>query len=210
MRRFGLLLVVGLAGCVSAPLTLAEDPMERAATCGAVRTLELREGKAGGGPVSFQGATEILHFAALHAAEDVVQLRPERIDGVRERAEALLPDLRGQNWPSLVEPCNAAFPETHKNPAPLPGDAFEAGMTCYALGDALGRALPVEFANERRDLSEMADRALAAAQPVLRERARGEDQEAARIASGYAARAIKAGRLTTLAGQCRRRFPAAG
>lgn len=200
-------LLLPLASCVSAPLMLAEDPLERAATCSAVRLLELGAGKAGDEPLSFAGWTEVVHFAALYAAEDAVLFQVERIGQVTERAEALRSELEGQNWESLVEPCNAAVPETQKDASPLPADAFEAGMTCHALGDFLARTGATDHPEESRKLAAIANKALAAAQPVLIDRARGDASEAERIASGYAARAFRAGRPTSLIAQCRRRFP---
>jgi hypothetical protein len=203
-------LVLASGACTSAPLQLPDDPLERAAACTAARTLELREGKQGDGPVTFAGATEIIHFAMLYAAEDAVEVDPRRLDAVKARSERAVAELAGQNWASLVEPCNASYPETQKDPASLPGDPFEAGMTCYALGDFLARSVQASFPDEQRALAGMAERALTAAQPALRERARDDNAEAQRIANGYAARAFKAGRPTLLLGQCRRRFPSRG
>jgi hypothetical protein len=208
MRRAAVgMLALGLSACASAPLMLPEDPLEKAAACTAVRTLELRAGKAQEGPVTFAGFTEILHFAMIHAAEDAVAVDRARLDAVRRRAGERITELEDQNWASLVEPCNQAFPETQKDAPALAADSFEAGMSCYALADFLAGAAAAEFPDEQRSLVGIAERALAAAQPVLRQRAR-DDEEARRIAEGYAARAFKAGRPTSLIGQCRRRFPA--
>ena len=202
-------LAISVGACASAPLELPEESLERAATCTAVRTLELRAGKAEEGPLSFAGFTEIVHFGMMHASEDAVRVDLERLAAVQRRAEDEVRSLDGENWLSLVEACNAAFPETQKDPAPLLSDAFEAGMTCYAFGDFLARASAANFPHEQRSLAAMAERALAAAQPVLRQRARDE-ADARRISEGYAARAFNAGRPTSLVGQCQRRFPSPG
>ena len=205
MVAAALVLAAGLAGCAGAPLDLPDDPVARAATCSAVRTLELRSGRTDERPVSFAGSTEILHFAMIYAAEEAVEADQRRLTAVSARVPDVLRDLDGKNWASLVEPCNAAYPETQRNAAALPGDPFEAGMTCFALTDFLSRSA-ADHPAEQRSLAGLAERALSAAQPELRNRAHDND-EAHRIATGYAARAFKAGRPSSLIAQCRRRFP---
>lgn len=201
--RLALVLALGLAGCVRAELALPEDALSRAATCSAVRALELRQG--GGGAASFDGFTEILHFAMIAAAEDDVQVDLRRLMSVSNRAPAIMDEIRDKAWPSLVEPCNAAFPQTQRNPPPLPPDPYEAGMTCFALADFL-RLTGVGYPDDQRWLAALTGPSLAAAQPILRQRA-SDDAEAQRIVSGYAARTFKAGRPAVTLAQCRRRFP---
>jgi hypothetical protein len=201
-----LALVAG--GCAQGPIDLPDDPLTRATACTGVRALELREGMSGDGRVSFAGFTEILHFAMLSSLGDGTEVNLRRLISVSHRAPIMMEELRGKNWRSLVEPCNAAFPETQRPAPPLPGEAFEAGMTCFGLADFLARTSP-DYPNEQRRLTALADRALAAAAPVLRQRA-GDEQEASRISAGYTARSFKAGTPASLIEQCMRRFPAPG
>lgn len=207
MRRAALLALLAGA-CTSPSPALPEEGAARAASCTAVRALELGEGKSGEGPVSFAGFTEILHFAMLHAAQDSVAVDLGRLMTVSQRAPAVMQELDGEDWRALIEPCNAAYPETQRPAAPLPGDAYEAGMTCFAIADFMAKTA-FEYPEQRRSLSWLADRALAAAQPELRRRAR-DDEEARRLVAGYAARAFRAGRPASLLQQCARRFPPAG
>jgi hypothetical protein len=206
--RLATALVLAAAACAPPSIALPDEPAARAATCAAVRALELREGKAADGPVSFTGFTEILHFGMIAAAEDHRQVDLNQLMAVSQRAPAHMDALAGGEWRTLVEPCNAAFPETQKSAGALPNGDYEAGMTCFALTDFLVRTA-FEYPEERRRLAGIADRALHAAQPVLRQRARDND-EAQGIAAGYTARAFRAGRPDTLIAQCARRFPEAG
>ena len=195
-----------VSGCTQPAGELPREPVERAVACTAVRALELSAGKSGAGPVSFEGFTEILHFAMLTAAEDGVQVDLNRAFAVSQRAPAAMERLEDE-WRPLVEPCNAAFPETQKAASPLPPDAYEAGLTCFGLAEFIARTA-TDYAAERRELAALGDLALTAAQPTLRERAR-DNADAERLAAGYTARGFKSGRPASLLDQCRRRFPAA-
>lgn|GEM_PF-5682758 len=197
---------LALAGCSAPAGQLPEDALERATACTAVRALELGEGKSDGGPVSFAGFTETLHFAMLTAAEDGMHVDLNRLLAVSQRAPGAMDELRGEDWRRLVEPCNAAYPETQRPAAALPPDPYEAGLTCFGMAEFMVKTA-LDYPAERRELAGLADRALQAAQPVLRERAKN-NADAQRIAAGYAARAFKAGRPASLIEQCRRRFPA--
>ena len=134
MRR-ALFLALALAGCNRAPLALPDDPLARATTCTAVRALELGSGRTKVGNISFEGFTEILHFAMLHSAQDAVEVDLARLIAVSRGAPVARAEIDGANWASLVEPCNAAFPETQQAAALLLPDPYEAGMTCFALAD---------------------------------------------------------------------------
>jgi hypothetical protein len=195
------------SACTPPAGQLPDDPLDRATACTAVRALELSAGKAQGGPVSFEGFTEIMHFAMLAGAEDGVQVDLHRLFTVSQRAPAAMAELDADEWPQLVEPCNAAFPETQRPAEPLPPDPYEAGLTCFGLSEFFARTAS-DYPAERRELAELAGRALQAAQPTLRERA-GNNAEAQRLAGGYTARGFKSGRAASLLAQCRRRFAAA-
>jgi hypothetical protein len=186
---------------------LADDPLARATTCTAVRALELRGGSADERPVSFAGFTEILHFGMLWAAQDGVQVDVQRLITVSHRAPTVMQELSGENWRSLVEPCNAAFPETQRPAPTLTNDAYEAGMFCFGISQFMSQTA-ADFPDEQRRFAGLADRALDTARPVLRERARDE-QDAARLSASYTARAFRAGTPASLLEQCARRFPEA-
>lgn len=204
-RAAALAIALAVAACAPAAVQLPDEPLARATTCAAVRELELSAGRANGGEVSFAGFTEILHFAMLAAAEDGVQVDLRRLFTVQQRAPAAVQTL-DEDWASLVEPCNSAYPETQRPAPPLPRDPYEAGLTCFGMADTVARTA-TRYPAEQSGYAALAERALQAAQPVLRQRARDND-DALRIAAGYTARAFKAGRPASLLDQCMRRFPA--
>ena len=209
MTRIGAsfaLIACALAGCAPQELALSDDPLMRATTCTAVRALELRGGSGQERPVSFAGFLEILHFGMLSAAEDGVQVDVRRLITVSHQAPVLMQELSEKNWRSLVEPCNAAFPQTQRPAPPLANDPYEAGMTCFGISEFVGQTA-VNYPEEQRRFAALAERALDAARPVLRERARDE-QDAARLSAGYTARSFRAGTPASLLQQCTRRFPA--
>mgnify|MGYP000999439762 CR=1 FL=1 len=197
------LLGLGTGACVKSELALPDDPLSQAATCSAVRALELRQG--GSETPSFEGFTEILHFAMIAAAADDVQVDLRRLVTVTQRAPDVMAEIQDKAWPTLIEPCNAAFPQSQRNPAPLQPDPYEAGMTCFAMADFVAKTA-VDYPDAQRRAAAISGQALAAAQPVLQRRARS-DAEAERIVAGYAARAFKAGRPAAFLAQCGRRFP---
>lgn len=198
-----ILLGLGASACVKSELALPDDPLSQAATCSAVRALELGQG--GSGATSFDGFTEILHFAMIAAAADDVQVDLRRLITVTQRAPVVMEEIQDKAWPTLIEPCNGAFPQTQRNPPPLQPDPYEAGMTCFAVADFFAKTATDHQADQNRAAT-ISRQALAAAQPVLQRRARS-DGEAERLVAGYASRAFKAGRPAALLEQCHRRFP---
>jgi hypothetical protein len=129
------LLALAAAGCTQPSGQLPQDPLERATACTAVRALELSASKAGEGPVSFDGFAEVIHFSMLAAAQDGVQVDPRRLFAISQQAPAVMAQLEEPEWRAMVEPCNAAFPETQRPAPPLPPDPYEAGLTCFGLAD---------------------------------------------------------------------------
>ena len=99
-------------------------------------------------------------------------------------------------------------PRLHADAASIEDRCVTRGMRMTEQRRIIARTL--EAATDHPDAQSRAaaisGQALAAAQPVLRQRARS-DAEAERIVAGYAARAFKAGRPAVLLAQCGRRFP---
>jgi hypothetical protein len=188
---------MAVVGCARPNGQLPQDKVERAVACTAVRALELTAGKGGSGPVSFEGFTEILHFGMLAAAEDGMQVDLNRLFAVSQRAPEAMAQLEGGEWQPLVEPCNAAYPETQKVASALPPDPYEAGLTCFGLAELVARTA-TDYPAERREVAALGDRALAAAQPTLRQRAR-DNADAERLAAGYTSRGFKSGRPAVIA-----------
>lgn len=140
MKFAALLLVpVLLAGCDTQAL-LADDPVERAATCGVVAAAQARVGATVGKPLPIEAQGEVLRPALLAgasaaefdsaAADAVVKRMPELADSV----------TKGDNWKELAPACAAAYPVATVAPA-LPDDALAAALGCDQIARFLKTAL---------------------------------------------------------------------
>lgn len=206
MRLWPAAAALALAGCAGAAVALADDPVMRASQCSAFKALELQDGQAADAPVSFAGFTQILHFAMISAARagEAVDLR--QLMTVSQNAPVVMEELRGRDWRSLAEPCAQSYPETLRRAAELPPDSFQAGMVCFGLADFLARTA-TDHPRERETATALADRALAAATPVLTQRA-ASNEDALHLSDRFMARAFLAGTPSSVLDQCARRFPA--
>lgn len=200
------LLAFAVTACSGAALELPDSPVARASQCSAVKALELQEGQPADAPVSFAGFTQILHFAMITAARAGGTVDLRQLMTISQNAPVAMEELRGRNWQSLAEPCGQAFPETRRLAGELPPDSFESGMICFGLADFLARTA-ADHPRERQTATQLADRALAAATPVLTQRA-GTNEDALQLSDRYMARAFLAGTPSSLLDQCARRFPA--
>lgn len=134
-----LLMPVLLAGCDTQAL-LAENPVERAATCGVVAAAQARVEAPVGKPLPLEAQGEVLRPALLAGAAG------EEFDG--EAAEAVVKRMpvlaesvtQGDNWKELAPACAAAYPAAPAAPA-LPDDALAAALGCDQLGRFLKTAL---------------------------------------------------------------------
>lgn len=199
----GLLL---LAGCAGTALTLPDEPAARASQCSAAAALQLRESQADDAPVSFADFTRILHPAMITAAKAQGSVDLRQLMTISQDAPITMQELKDRNWRSLAAPCAEAFPEALRPAGELPPDSFESGMMCFGLADFMARTV-ADYPRERETAAALADRALAAATPVLQQRARA-NQDALQISDRYMARAFLAGTPASLLDQCARRFPA--
>lgn len=206
MRAAAAALLLAAAGCAGAALELPEEPVARASRCSAATALDLQQGKAEEAPVSFAHFTRILHFAMVTAARAGGAVDLRQLMTISQDAPIAMQELRGRNWRSLLAPCARAFPETQRPAGALPPDSFESGMMCFGLADFLART-GADHPREREVAAALADRALAAATPVLTRRV-GSGQDALQLSDRYMARAFLAGTPSSLLDRCARRFPA--
>jgi hypothetical protein len=203
VRRGWLAALAVAGGCAPEPPALPKEPVARAATCTAVRSLELRTGPSA--QLSFAGFTEILHFAMIESARGRDAADLSLIAAISRAAPTRLQELEGQDWRGLVEPCNTSYPETQRAAAMPASSALEAGLTCFGIADFFARTA-ADHPQQAREAALLADRALAAATPALREQA-AAGREPATLAALHQARAFVAGRPETLLAACRDRFP---
>ncbi|OHT21912.1 MULTISPECIES: hypothetical protein [Edaphosphingomonas] len=139
------LMGLALSGCGPKALTLPDDPIDRAATCGVVAALGARA--AGGGNVAaalpFDRQAGIMHYALLAGAEGK-SFDQSRAAAVAARMPQLEAGISAGKWQDLAPACAAAYPQTQEpagGPIDLPQDALRAETGCYALGAFLNKTL---------------------------------------------------------------------
>jgi hypothetical protein len=197
-----------LASCGPKTLTLPEQPVERAATCGVVAAdsarLATRDIHA---PLPFDAMSRIIHYPLL-AGSTGESFSPEAAAKVQTRMKELQDRISEGKWQALIPACRAALPATTVEQVKLPVDRFEAQLGCDELGDFLRSALEeqAEYGNELakyRDLSMKLDATLGAG---LRSRA-GSDLRAQKEERRKAlAKIAKAGPPVAVLRKCLARF----
>jgi len=133
---------LALSACGQQKLALAQDPIERAATCGVVAAAQARSATTNiRAPLSLDAQGQIMHPALVTAVEG------DRFS-VTRAAEVInkMPEVEGKvtsgKFETLAAPCDQAFPEpSGAGPVALPDDAFTARVGCYELGGFMNRAL---------------------------------------------------------------------
>jgi hypothetical protein len=145
LPKFTLLLPLAAllaSGCGPKPLTLPEDPVERAATCGVIAAANARNGQTDvKTPLTLEQQASILHYALLGggAGKDFSQ---DRVAVVVQRMPELEGAITEGKWQELIQPCREAFPETALGkPVDLPKDAAEARLSCYMMAEFLTKSL---------------------------------------------------------------------
>lgn len=196
-----------LASCGPKTLVLPEEPVDRAATCGAVAAASGRAETGVGTTLPLEAIGRVLHYPMLAGAAGE-SFSTARAAEVQARMSELQDAVIDSKWQELIPACRSAFPSTAVVDAELPADSFEARLGCDELGDFLRSALEEkeEYAKELgeyRRLSIELDPTLASG---LRSRAgsdRGAQQEER---SKALATMAKAGPPVAVMRQCLARF----
>lgn len=158
IRRLLITSALLLTSCGPNTLTLPEQPVERAATCGVVAANSARLGTRDiQAPLSFDAIGRIIHYPLL-AASTEGSFYPDKAAEVQNRMTELQERISEGKWQDLIPACRAAFPAATVEQVKLPVDRFDAQLGCDELGDFLRSALEeqADYANELaeyRDLS---------------------------------------------------------
>ena len=199
-----------VSACESAEkLTLPEQPIDRAATCGVVAAIDERSKitdiKA---PLPIEAQEHILHYALLAASEGG-SFSSEKATAVLKRMSDLEGDITEGKWQDLLPQCREAYHEAWTFNVELPKDRFDSKLQCDELGKFVTRALRTQesrYAERISAYDEMARKLDQRLGPGLRVRA-GEDlgaqQEVRRKALAAAA---KLGRPTPVLDLCLERY----
>ncbi|HMJ93670.1 MAG TPA: hypothetical protein VK472_06190 [Allosphingosinicella sp.] len=198
-----------LSACGPEPLSLPDQPIDRAATCAIVAAASARQStKDVSAPLPLAVHGRIAHYALL-AATDGGTYTPETAGAVSRRMGDLKEKIADGQWQPLEPACRAAYPTFEKNERALPADGFEARLQCSELGEFLYSALKAHESDYRneivgyRNLHLRLDEALA--RPLLAKA--GSDLEARRKLRHDALVAAAAlGNPVAVMEQCFRRF----
>jgi hypothetical protein len=212
----GLAALAGLALLIAScggpkGLTLPDDLVDRAATCGVVATASARGATAdiqASLPIAAEG--HILHYALLGASADG-SFSSESAGAIVKRMPQLEPKITEGKWQALIPACQAAFPEAERADVSLPADNLDAQLGCSALAQFTATALePAKshYASELADYRRLRGRLSDKVGPALRARA-GGSATAQRAAEDKAmAKIARAGPPVAVLGECARRFGA--
>ena len=154
-----------LASCGPTTLALPEQPVERAATCGAVAAAEARSATDVDAPLSLEAIGRVIHYPML-AASAGESFSTDAATQVQKRMAELQDSIGEAKWQDLIPACKAAFPAAAVTNVALPANRFEAQLGCDELGDFLRSSLEAQDAymnelGEYRQLSNKLDPILA-------------------------------------------------
>jgi len=208
LRMAILAFALAVASCGPKALELPEDPIERAATCGAVAAASARVANPDvNSALSLDAIGRVLHYPML-AGSTGDSFSSEAATKVQERMAEIQNRVGESKWQDLIPACRAAFPAIAIEEVTLPDDRFQAQLGCDELGDFLRSALEAngEYGNELseyRNLSYKLDSPLGS---QMRSRF-GADREAQQGERRKALSAmVKAGPPVTVMGRCLERF----
>ncbi|HEU5482146.1 MAG TPA: hypothetical protein VFU80_03500 [Sphingomicrobium sp.] len=197
-----------LASCGPQTLVLPEEPVDRAATCGAVAAASERAATPDiNAPLSLESIGRVIHYPLL-AGSSGNSFSSETATAVQARMAELQDSVGESKWQDLIPACRAAFPATAIEKVTLPGDRFEAQLGCDELGDFLRDALEMqeEYVNELGEYRQLSNKLDATLGTGLRSRGASNlrtQQEERRKALATMA---KAGPPASVMSECLARF----
>lgn len=167
-----------LTSCGPQTLVLPEEPVDRAATCGAVAAASARAATAVEAPLSLESIGRVLHYPML-AGSTGERFSSDAATAVQTRMSELQDSIGEGNWKDLIPACRAAFPATAIEQVRLPTDRFEAQLGCDELGDFLRSSLEAqeEYLNELGEYRQLTNKLETTVAAGLRSRV-GSDPDA--------------------------------
>ena len=200
--------MVLLGSCGPKALTLPDDPVDRAATCGVIAAQSARLATHDvQAALPFEAMGRIIHYPLL-AGSAGGSFSSEIAAKAQGRMTELQAGISEGKWQELVPACRSAFPATAIEQVTLPVDRFEAQLGCVELGDFLRSSLEeqAEYGNELAEYRELSRKLETAVTAGLRSRA--GPALSARIEERHKALAAlaKAGPPVAVMRQCLARF----
>ncbi|MDB5670949.1 MAG: hypothetical protein JWO25_1908 [Alphaproteobacteria bacterium] len=125
----------------SKTLTLPDQPIDRAATCGIVAAAQARVAMTDiKKPLPFEAQGKILHYATI-AASDTGTFEPQTANSVSARMPALQAHVTEGKWQTLLPACAAAYPAAEIKDVTLPASRTDALLACDELAGFVTIAL---------------------------------------------------------------------
>ena len=162
-----------LASCEPKTLTLPDQPVDQAATCGVIAAQSARLATHDIQAIlPFDAMGRIIHYPLL-AGSTGGSFSSEVATKVQARMTELQDGISEGKWQELIPACRTAFPATAVEQVKLPVDRFDAQLGCVELGDFLRSALEeqAEYGNELAEYRNLSTKLEATLTTGLRSRA---------------------------------------
>jgi len=203
-------LMLMVAGCASKTLTLPDNPIDKAASCGVVAAVKARADTPNvKSPLPFDAQGRIIHYALLAASEGG-SYDADTAAAVNKRMSALQQPIIDGKWQQLEAPCSQAFPVADATVVKLPTDRFEAQLGCVALGKFLANAMASVNADYADQLNEYLafDRKMdrSSLPAALQGRAGGDLEAQQKVRNKTLAKTVEAGSPMLVMRECMKRF----
>ena len=152
--RFAILACLLLASCGPKALTLPEQPVDRAATCGIVAAAGARLAVTDvSAPLPLAEHGRIVGYALL-AASASGQYDQQIAGAVSQRMQSLQDRVTSGEWQPLTAECKTAYPAAEKQDVTLPEDKFEAQLQCNELARFMAQALTGQAGSYRNEIAD--------------------------------------------------------
>ena len=136
------------------PLSLPDQPVDRAATCGIVaaanarvQTTDIKK------PLTLAAQGRILHYALLAGSESGA-FDPQVSNQVVQRMPQLEAGVTQGKWQPLVAACAEAYPAAEKTDPSLPANRTDALLACDELDNFLLVALEKQNSEHANEIAE--------------------------------------------------------
>jgi hypothetical protein len=197
-----------LASCGPKKLTLPEQPVDQAATCGVIAAQSARLATHDiQAALPFDAMGRIVHYPLL-AGSTGGSFSSAVAAEVQTRMSELQDGISEGKWQELIPACRAAFPATAIEQVKLPVDRFDAQLGCVELGDFLRSALEdqAEYANELAEYRTLSMKLEATLATGLRSRAGSNPRARMEERQKALATFAKAGPPVAVLRECLARF----
>ncbi|MGZ8997325.1 MAG: hypothetical protein ACXW2T_00570 [Allosphingosinicella sp.] len=143
-----------LASCGPEPLTLPDQPVDRAATCGIVAAAQARLAVTDvSAPLPLAEHGRIVDYALL-AATASGEYDTQIAGAVSQRMQTLQNHVTSGEWQPLAASCKAAYPAAEKQDVTLPEDEFDAQLQCNELARFMSAALSGQASSYRNEIAD--------------------------------------------------------